>query len=59
MFERYEDIPSIDPESVYKMYLGTNKIISGYGSTRQLNLSGYQYVFYTKTAWQPEIIKPV
>ena len=59
MFAKYEDIPSIDPEIIYKMYLGTNKIISGYGETKELNLSGYQYVVYTDTSWQSEIVKPV
>lgn len=59
IFEKYEDIPSINPEEIYKMYLGTNRIIAGDGETKELNLSGYQYVFYTNTSWQPEIIKPV
>lgn len=59
IFEKYEDIPSIDPEEIYKMYLGTNRIIAGAGETKELNLSGYQYVIYTNTSWQPEIIKPV
>jgi hypothetical protein len=59
MFARYDDIPSIDPEAIYKMYLGTNKIVAGSGSTEELRMSGYQYVVYTNTSWQPEIIKPV
>ena len=59
IFERYEDIPSINPEEIYKMYLGTNRIIAGDGETQELNMSGYQYVIYTNTSWQPEIIKPV
>jgi hypothetical protein len=59
MFARYDDIPSIDPQTIYKMYLGTNKIIAGSGSTQELKMSGYQYVVYTNTSWQPEIIKPV
>jgi hypothetical protein len=59
IFERYEEVPSIDPESVYRMYLGTNKIVAGDGETQELTLSGYKYVLYTNIAWQPEIIKPV
>jgi hypothetical protein len=59
IFDKYEDIPSIDPEVVYKMYLGTNKIIAGYEEAEKLNLSGYQYVVYTDTSWQSEIVKPV
>lgn len=59
MFDKYEDIPSIDPEIIYKMYLGTNKIIAGAGEVGGLNMSGYQYVVYTNTSWQPEIVKPV
>lgn len=59
IFAKYEDIPSIDPEIIYKMYLGTNKLIAGYGESQELSLSGYQYVVYTDTSWQSEIVKPV
>lgn len=59
IFDKYEDIPSIDPQEIYKMYLGTNKIIAGANATKKLSMSGYQYVFYTNVSWQPEIIKPV
>lgn len=59
MFDKYEDIPSIDPAVIYKMYLGTNKIVAGYGEEKELNLSGYEYVAYTNTSWQSEIVKPV
>lgn len=59
IFEKYEDIPSINPEEIYKMYLGTNRIIAGDGESQELSLSGYQYVIYTNTSWQPEIVKPV
>ena len=48
---------SIDPQSLYMIYLGTNKTIVG--DDVQLILNNYEYRSYSDISWQTSTITPV
>lgn len=57
------DIKSIDPQKIYQIYTGTNKIIIGdsseYSDSTKIGLGGYQYLIYSNKTSQSIIAKPV
>ena len=47
----------VDPEDIYKTYLGTNKVIVD--DTRELLIGGYKYQYVQDTRWQSNTSSPV
>ncbi len=46
-----------DPEDIYKIYTGTNKI--EIGDDREFKFGDYQYTAYKDVAWSSEVVKPI
>lgn len=60
LYEEFQDVESINPETVYNIYLGVNKIIVDTDRPQdKLAINGYQYSIYSDVSWQSEVIKPV
>ena len=51
------DYYGVDPEAIYKSFVGTNKIIAS--DFRELRLSSYQYSVYKDLEWTTNTITPV
>jgi hypothetical protein len=57
LFIPTERIYRIDPASIYRVYVGTNKFISS--SSDVLRLNSYTYRMYKDVKWSNQIITPV
>lgn len=51
-------ISGINPEDVYKIYLGANKVILN-GSTAALTFKDYEYNLYRDITWQSKVVSVV
>jgi hypothetical protein len=47
----------VDPDTIYKSYTGTNKIIVD--TDKKVTLKGYEYNFYQAIGWQQSTATPV
>lgn len=60
LYESFDDIKSIDPDTIYQIYLGTNRIVvDNDNALNTLRFKSCSYVIYDRFSWQSEIIKPV
>lgn len=60
LYESFEEVQSIDQDTIYNIYLGTNRIVVDTDRTQDtLKFRNASYLVYDKVSWQSEIIKPV
>lgn len=60
LYESFDSVESIDPDTVYNIYLGTNRIVVDTDRpSNKLRFKDASYLIYDKVSWQSEIIKPV
>lgn len=59
LYFKAEVIPPIDPSEIYKIYIGTNKIISDANeNSNVLRFKDYQYITYLGTKWDRITAEP-
>jgi hypothetical protein len=56
LFSNERSLPTVDGESVYKKYTGTDRIVADTDSVFRLNK--YQYTFFDNVTWQENIVTP-
>ena len=60
LYESFDAIQSIDQDTIYSIYLGTNRIVVDTDRNQDtLKFRKSSYLIYDKVDWQSEIIKPV
>ena len=60
LYESFDSIQSIDQDTIYNIYLGTNRIVVDTDkNSDRLKFRRASYLVYDKVDWQSEVIKPV
>ena len=60
LYESFESVQGIDQNTIYNIYLGTNRIVVDTDKNSDtLRFGKSSYLIYDKVDWQSEVIKPV
>lgn len=60
LYEAFDSVQGIDQDTIYNIYLGTNRIVVDTDRNQDtLKFAKSSYFIYDRVEWQSEIIKPV